>query len=129
MTLGGGDSIDKQCRISGISWWKQEKITPANIKEAELELSRHDNTVDYILTHACPHKLLKYCFPNTHNKFPDPSGRQLNKLLKIANFKHWYFAHLHINTISEIFDSYFPHDKFTGLFEDIIELRRGVSNV
>ena len=121
LTIGGADSIDKKYRKAGISWWKQEKIMPSDITAAEQALAEHNNTVDYVLTHTCPHKVLKYCFPDSPEAYPDPSGRRLNKIMRIAKFKRWYFAHLHLNIKQDEEHPKFPYN-FEGLYENIIPL-------
>ena len=52
LTLGGADSHDKENRIDGESWWKEERITKTDIDVAYKNLWKVDFKVDYILTHT-----------------------------------------------------------------------------
>jgi predicted phosphodiesterase len=49
MALGGAYSIDKEARVEGRSWWRQELITAAQVETA---MSR--GHVDVLLTHDAP---------------------------------------------------------------------------
>ncbi len=59
-TFGGGYSIDKDRRTEGVSWWPQEMPSKAEYRNAEINLKRHDCSVDYIITHTGPLETVTY---------------------------------------------------------------------
>ena len=111
-TLGGAASIDRMYRVEGRSWWKQEQPNSEEIDAAWNILEKINYDVDYILTHTCPSsvksKLMTYKVD-----FYDPLEDHLEDLMLVTSFKHWYFGHFHMNKTI---------DKFTCLYEDILEL-------
>ena len=58
-TFGGGNSIDKQWRIEGRIWWKEEMPSKEEYEEGLLNLERVENKVDYIFTHTAPREVCK----------------------------------------------------------------------
>ena len=53
-TFGGALSYDKDRRSPHESWWPQEIPTFEEYEEALENLSKVNNTVDYVITHDCP---------------------------------------------------------------------------
>ena len=53
-TFGGAFSYDKERRIEGISWWRQEMPSIEEYNEAVINLTKEGNKVDFIITHDCP---------------------------------------------------------------------------
>ena len=51
-TFGGAESVDKDGREEGISWWPSEVPSDAEFEEAKANLERVGNSVDYIITHT-----------------------------------------------------------------------------
>jgi hypothetical protein len=49
MSLGGGISIDKDRRVTGLSWWREESLSYGQIQRAI-----DGGPVDVMLTHDCP---------------------------------------------------------------------------
>ncbi len=101
-TFGGALSFDKSRRLENISWWKDEMPTAADYSEAVKNLSRHDNTVDYIISHDCPASYMtdvaKYSEKLKHEGIiVSDSNMYLQEILKVVLFKRWFFAHYHID--------------------------------
>ena len=114
-TFGGAHSWDIEGREEGVSWWKQEIPTEAELEEGIKNLAEHDWTVDFILTHTCPTEIL----PLIHNlTAPKTSSSSLNlyfsELASKATFSHWFFGHFHMDQRLT--------DKFTLLFNNVLEL-------
>lgn len=91
-TMGGAMSTDKEYRIEGISWWKEEEPSIKELKEGLINLDKHHWKVDYVLTHTAPLHVLKlinalYCMEN------------LSDYLQIIDdkltYKKWFFGHFH----------------------------------
>ena len=94
-TMGGANSIDKMSRKRNISWWPEEMPSKAEYNEAIRNLEKHDYTVDYIITHAAPDSIMSQFFPKHDDEL------ELNRFLEYiknnAQYKHWYFGHLHFD--------------------------------
>lgn len=116
-TFGGATSIDREHREEGISWWKQELPTYEELDEGIANLKRYNNSVDYIITHACSERAFHYPAVrlSCYNKCRCPELQMLSYIEENAVFKHWYFGHFHID--AEL------GDKYTALLEDVVELR------
>lgn len=96
-TMGGATSTDRQNRIKNISWWEEEIPNQIEMTEGLSNLEKHNNEVDYILTHTCSNSVLKD-ITEIFGFQPKPE-ENLNKYLEIigekVDFKHWYFGHFH----------------------------------
>lgn len=116
-TFGGATSIDRDWRIEGRSWWKQELPTYEELDEGIENLKRFGNKVDYIITHSCSERAMMY--PAIRNsatlKLDCPEVQMLSYIEDNATFKHWYFGHFHVD--AEL------SDKYTVLFENIVEIK------
>ena len=93
-TFGGGESTEKEMRISCNKWWKEELPSIDEMKSAVQVLNQHDREVDYIITHEPPtfiKSVLDREVPlNSTNAF-------LNDVSKQVNFKEWIFGCFHLN--------------------------------
>ena len=92
-TCGGAASYDKAYRTEGISWWPEENISYKECETAMNNLQKHNNTVDYILTHTCPQSLVMPMF--NLNPITCPTGIFLDEVYRTVKFKDWYFGHWH----------------------------------
>lgn len=90
--MGGAGSIDKESRVTGFSWWKEEIPSYQEMDYALGNLEKVNNKVDFILTHTCPRcKILemeKMIFEDSLIKFFD-------EIYKNVDFSNWYFGHFH----------------------------------
>lgn len=92
-TFGGAYSVDKYMRTPHKSWWPQEMPTDDEMNEAILNLSKHGNKVDFIITHAAPVNTmskLRLCHPKEM-----PLNNFLEWVRENVEYKHWYMGHLH----------------------------------
>lgn len=115
-TFGGATSIDKFMRREGISWWKRELPTFDELDEGIANLKRHGNKVDYIVTHSCSERALMYPRLRTAAslKLSCPESRMLSYIEDVAEYKHWYFGHFHID--AEL------GDRYTALYQDVVKV-------
>ena len=125
LTLGGADSHDKENRIEGESWWKEEKITKTDIDVAYKNLWKVDFKVDYILTHTPSNifaKSLYELFTRCGEEFPvylkskfknNKSGKLLDDLAIDVKYKKWFCGHWHIDE---------KLGKSQMLYENIVEI-------
>ena len=109
-TMGGAYSIDRYMRKLGESYWEEELPCDAEYKEATANLARHNNQVDYIVTHTAPREMILRMGYN-----PDVHDLELTGFLEYILYEvshtHWYCGHWH--------DDKDITDKFTVLWHEI----------
>jgi len=97
--FGGADSIDKDQRMPGRSWWPQEIPTRAEFENAERNLTLHNWEVDFVISHTCPHaeveSFVKPGYGVSWKRFEDPTTYMLQELKDKLKFRKWYFGHFH----------------------------------
>lgn len=110
-SFGGADSVDKAWRKPQVSWWERELPSTAEYELGLYNLSAHNNSVDYIVSHTCPGKLLPHLLP--YNEKPLTAvEKYLDMVDDRASFKKWVFGHFHENMV---FD-----DRYVCLYENIV---------
>jgi len=87
--IGGADSIDKQYRIKGISWWEQETIKQKDI----YNLPNIDIVI--VISHTCPMVAFEHIKPFYGEKKTDPSCIALQTVFSESNPNMWFFGHFH----------------------------------
>ena len=116
LAMGGADSIDKNRRIPGLSWWQEEQIT----KEDIAEITGH---FDYVVTHCCPTSIFveNKIYLCTLNNIIDDSNpeyhiseNRLEELKQNITFDKWFFGHYHVDL--------HINDKFQCLFNSFEEI-------
>ncbi len=96
-TFGGASSTDKCMRNDHESWWAQEKPNFDELGEAIENLKKHNNEVDFIITHTCDEKALYYPPLYVPPVMPTvyPENSMLSLFEDTVKYKHWYFGHYH----------------------------------
>lgn len=91
--FGGARSIDKECRIENVTWWKNEEATFEEWLNGYNNLKKHKD-IDYVITHTCPSEILEDFMKEYKT---DQTTKMLDffKDNMLNNFRHWYFGHLH----------------------------------
>ena len=56
--FGGAESTDREFRIEGKDWWKDELPTHTEMNRGIINLEAVNYCVDYVLTHTCPLEVL-----------------------------------------------------------------------
>lgn len=115
LTVGGAMSVDKERRIEGISWWKDEEINHAEIENTFINLETHNWTVDYVLTHTAPEKLIDRWWGSLIDDRRDQNSRFFDEIEPRLNYKKWFFGHFHVDV---------ERGKFRCLYEDVIKLNK-----
>jgi DNA repair exonuclease SbcCD nuclease subunit len=115
-TMGGGNSVDKERRTRGVSWWENELPSDLELGEGLVNLESHSNKVDFILTHECPSRFLYDCIPmwaklHFGDKPPNRLNKYLDKIYDNVEFDKWFFGHYHNDII--------VNSKSRCLFDDI----------
>ncbi len=115
-TFGGATSIDRYTRQEGISWWREEVPTFGQLDEAFANLKRHNNRVDYIITHACGDRALMYPPLRTRaiqmKRYPE--NQILANFEDMVTYKRWYFGHYHMDGKL--------NENMTVLYQEIVPL-------
>lgn len=92
-TMGGADSVDKDWRTPGKSWWPEEMPSNDEYEEAIQNLKLHNHQVDYIITHTAPTSIVNQLIPGIK---PPNQLTDILEAIKIGTkYKHWYFGHFH----------------------------------
>ena len=116
-TFGGARSTDRgpatgtELLDHGICWWPEELCSQKERDNAVENLQKHNNKVDYILTHCLSDKqMMKMGFGdfNTTSNF-------LWGIEETVNFKQWFAGHYHVNEDIDF--------KIKILYNNIIELK------
>ena len=118
-TFGGGLSIDQEHRTEGVSWWREELPTTMEMDAALTELEKHNNKVDYILTHEAPRQYVPFILGGIDERLPEslkyksPLAIFFDHLHEIIDFNRWYCGHYHGD---------YQKDKLQVLYKSIIEI-------
>jgi predicted phosphodiesterase len=115
-TFGGAESTDKAHRTIGIDWWQEEE---ANYKEFDYgldNLDKHNNKIDYIITHTLPIIAIEEYFQYLQLpiKRIDATSKYLQTIYETTEFKEWFGGHFHEDS--------FNYDKINFLFYKIVEI-------
>lgn len=95
-TFGGAYSRDKYMRHPGVSWWEQEIPNSAEYRTAASNLEKVNYSVDYVLTHQSPERMIRALghAPDAHDR--ELTG-YLDWLYDNLDFKKWFAGHWHVN--------------------------------
>lgn len=108
------------------TWWKDEEICEADIRNAMFNLAKCDNKVDIVLTHIPPSRFKKliieeltqcgedvpcYLEPKLKNT---QSEELLKQIEKVVEFKYWFSGHLHTDT---------HIGKYYSLYDDVVPIK------
>ena len=109
LTLGGAESIDKQYRVEGYSWWKDEEITIKDFKRTIDNLERENFKVDYFITHTGGGEVARNL-----GFLPTNCDKYVSFFLDTLRNTPHYCGHYHMDRII--------NKQSRILFNDIIEL-------
>lgn len=93
LCFGGGETADKEEREPGVNWWKDEMPTDEEYAFCEQNLEACGHTVDYVLTHDAPTKLLDFTGLPMHEA--NQLHRFLDKVILETSYRKWYFGRYH----------------------------------
>lgn len=93
-TFGGAYSMDRIFRTLNRSYWEEEIPNGKEYKEAVENLRKHDNKVDYILTHTAPREMILRMGFTPHDRELELAGF-LEFLMHEIEHKHWFCGHWH----------------------------------
>lgn len=91
--IGGAESIDKDLRVIGRSWWPQELLRQS---ECDYILDYIEkNKIDIIVSHTCPKSILYKMVDIDNKKYKDPTCVFLDMVYQKTSPKFWFFGHFH----------------------------------
>jgi len=94
--VGGADSIDKDMRIEGQTWWANEELSHRQWNEA-IELYERTKP-EIVLTHDCPQSIIESYFLIYDRSI---TRQGLQAMLEIHRPKMWIFGHHHRHFVKE----------------------------
>ena len=95
--FGGGESDDTELRVEDGRWWRDELPTPEVVEDARRNLARHENKVDYIVTHQTGFKLKRF-LSMAHNDF-NVLDVFFDEIREKCGYSRWFFGAYHINKV------------------------------
>ena len=113
-TMGGARSTDRGPATGTEKiddhkiWWRRELPSEKEYEEALRNLSRHDNKIDYIVTHEAPGDVLMSKFFDLY----ELPGFLLDIKEKVE-YKRWYCGHHHEDT---------EYGRVRLLYDDVIQI-------
>ena len=90
-------SIDKEYRVEGKSWWRNELLSIQEENNVLDNLDKMNWEVDYVISHTAPEDVLYQVVENIFHdsKYKDPVSKFLYHISKTLKFKWWGFGHFH----------------------------------
>ncbi len=82
-------------RVNHLSWWKEELPTEAEMEEGRENLAKHNNEVDFIITHCCSSSTQAFLSGGWYK--PDIATSYLEEIKQKTKYKKWFFGHYHDN--------------------------------
>lgn len=90
--FGGASSHDKEHRIEGLSWWREELPSMSEMNYGIDNLERHKNKVDYIISHCCSTFIQSDISPYYES---DCLTKYFDEIENRVTFEKWFFGHYH----------------------------------
>lgn len=108
--MGGASSHDIEFRTENISWWRDELPNDQEYENAFKNLEKHNNKVDFIISHCCSDNVQNMINSNyVHDKLTN----FFRIIDETVEFKKWFFGHYHVDK---------DFGKYRCLFEDVIKI-------
>lgn len=82
-------------RINHLSWWAQEMPSEEEMEEGRKNLAKHNNTVDFIISHCCASSTAALLSGGEF--MPDMLTTYFEEIRQTTKFKKWFFGHYHGN--------------------------------
>ena len=97
-TMGGGESPDIDLRISNNTWFKEEAPSQQELLEGAENIEKHNNRVDYIITHEPSAMVKDFLQLKTLNKNRlSILNTYLEELGNSCEYDKWYFGSMHLD--------------------------------
>lgn len=116
---GGADSIDKQWREEGITWFPQETM-----KYSDYERIDFSKTYDIVVSHTCPTNCMNWMkdvYNGISSKSFDFTSDLLQSIFERARPRKWFFGHWHRYDTKEIDGCVFTVLQMSGRARHIVK--------
>ena len=99
LVLGGGESLDKESRQEGVTWWPEALPAAEDYARCDAALEACGGKVDFILTHDAPARLLSFLRLNRDSVLYEENTLELylDGLMKRAKYTLWCFGRYHLD--------------------------------
>ncbi len=99
LALGGGESLEREYRQEGVTWWPAELPTQQDYDRCTAALAAHGNKVDFILTHDGPTRLLRFLKLNRDSVLYEENALELylDGLMQTVQYRMWCFGRYHLD--------------------------------
>ena len=111
--LGGGYSIDRDMRIEGVSWWRDEELSFTDLENAIQQYREVKPRI--VVSHECPQEVGDYLLRSLGwigGMYPDPYGKAykarkllsrtagaLQTMFEAHQPEYWFFGHYHVDKV------------------------------
>lgn len=102
----------KMFRVNHVSWWERELPSEEEIQEGIENLKKHDNKVDFIITHSPSASVIALLGKGLYEQ--DRLTKYLEEIRCNTEYKRMYSGHMHVNRA--------VNDKDILLYEQIIRI-------
>ena len=85
----------KLFRVNNISWWKEELPTDEEMKNGLDNLKKHNNKVDFIITHSPAASIIAMLGAGFYEQ--DILTKYLEDIRIQTDYKYWFSGHMHID--------------------------------
>ena len=82
-------------RVNHYSWWKEELPSEEEMEEGLRNLAKHNNQVDYIISHCCPSSVQNLFGAGLFT--PDKLTDYFDEIRNSVTYDKWFFGHYHDN--------------------------------
>lgn len=102
----------KMFRVNHVSWWERELPSEKEMQEGIENLNKHNNKVDYIITHSPSASVIALLGSGLYEQ--DRLTKYLEEIRCNTEYKRWLMGHMHVNRA--------VNDKDILLYEQIIRI-------
>ena len=102
----------KMFRVNHVSWWERELPSEEEMQEGIENLKKHDNKVDFIITHSPSASVIALLGKGLYEQ--DRLTKYLEEIRCNTEYKRMYSGHMHVNRA--------VNDKDILLYEQIIRI-------
>ncbi len=99
LALGGAESLDRETRQEGVTWWPEELPCAEDYARCDAALEACGGQVDLILTHDAPARLLSFLRLNRDSVLYEENALELylDGLMKRVRYGRWCFGRYHLD--------------------------------
>lgn len=104
--------ISRPYRINHLNWWQEELPSKEEYQEGYDNLKKHDNKVNYIVSHCCATSTQTLISSEFYKA--DELTNYFDEIKALVDYKRWFFGHYHDNKVI--------NDQEILLYEQIIRI-------